>query len=101
MKTTVKLTHPKIKPARLAEAAKHDIKKYLKRERRKSLPKGVAFWDFLCKFGQNAKEAKVIHLSEVNKSIDEALAEKLESFYIEVLAEPGYRTKKSHNTESV
>jgi hypothetical protein len=94
MKKTFKLTHPKIKVARLADAAKYEIKKYLKRERRKSLPEGVDFWDFICKFGHNPEKAKDIHLSEITKSIDEAEAEKLESFYVEILAEPGYRTKK-------
>jgi len=94
MKKTFKLTHPKIKVARLAEAIKYEIKKYVKRERRKILPQGVDFWDFSCKFGHNDEEAKDIHLSEINKSIDKAEAEELESFYVEVLAKPGYRTKK-------
>ena len=41
MKKTFKLTHPKIKPARLIESVRRDVKKYLKREKRKSLPDGV------------------------------------------------------------
>ena len=36
MKKTFQLTHPKIKPARLIEAVRRDVKKYLKREKRKS-----------------------------------------------------------------
>ena len=51
MKKTFQLTHPKIKPARLIEAVRRDVKKYLKREKRKSLPDGVDYWDFDCKFG--------------------------------------------------
>ena len=31
---------------RLLEASKHDIRKYLKRERNKTLPAGVDYWDF-------------------------------------------------------
>ena len=39
MKKTFKLTHEKIKPARLVEKFKYEVKKYVKRERRRSLPK--------------------------------------------------------------
>ena len=94
MKKTYKLTHPKIKPARLIDSVKHDVKKYLRRERTKSLPKGVDFWDFDCKYGTTEKEAAVIHLSAINKHIDEAEKNNLESFYLEILVKPGYRTKK-------
>ena len=96
MKKTYKLTHPKIKPARLIDSVKHDVKKYLKRERNKSLPKGVDFWDFDCKYGPSEDEAVVIHLSAINKNIDEAEKNNLESFYIEIMAAPGYRTKKDN-----
>ena len=94
MRKTFKLTHPKIKVARLVEAVKHDVKKYLKRERRKKLPEGVDFWDFDCKFGRTAEESEVIHLSEMNKFIDKAEEQQLESFYVEILAKPGHRMKK-------
>ena len=40
MKKTFKLTHPKINIARLVEGVKGDVKKYLKRERKKKLPEG-------------------------------------------------------------
>ncbi|MGK5093664.1 DUF6172 family protein [Deltaproteobacteria bacterium TL4] len=94
MKKTFKLTHPKIKVARLVEAVKSDIRKYLKRERNKKLPEGVDFWDFDCKFGPTAEVSNKIDLSEIFKFIDEAEAQQLESFYIEILAKPGHRLKK-------
>lgn len=94
MKKTIMLTHPKIKIPRLVEAAKYEIKKYLKRERNKTLPEGVDYWDFDCKYGATEKQAEVIHLSEINKYIDQAEQQKLESFYIEVMAKPGIRDKK-------
>ncbi|MCN4145079.1 MAG: DUF6172 family protein [Thiohalomonas sp.] len=72
MKKTFAFIHPKIKLARLIEAAKYEVKKYLKRERNKSLPEGVDYWDFDCKYGHTEQEAKVIHLSQINKSMDEA-----------------------------
>lgn len=94
MKKTFKLTHPKIKRDRLVEAVRHDVKKYIKRERNKKLPEGVDFWDFDCKFGNTAEDAQTIHLTEINKFIDQADERQLETFYLEILAKPGHRMKK-------
>jgi len=94
MKKTFALTHPKIKLPRLIESYKHEVKKYLKRERNKNLPDGVDYWDFDCKYGATEAMAEVIHLSEINKYMDEAENQKLESFYLEILAKPGIRNKK-------
>lgn len=93
MKKTISLVHDKKTLPRLIEAAKHDVKKYLKRERNKDLPKGVDYWDFDCKYGENEANAQTIHLSEINKYIDEAEKQELKSFYIEVIAKHGVRTK--------
>jgi hypothetical protein len=94
VKKTFKLTHPKIKMPRLFEAVKSEARKYLKRERRKALPTGVDFWDFDCRFGPDEDHAEVIHVSAINKAIDEAEAKHLESFYLEILAKPGHRAKR-------
>ena len=94
MKKTFLLTHPKKKIDRLFESAKHDIKKYIKREQRKTLPEKVDFWDFDCKFGFTEEEAKTIHVSEISKCIDEVEEKKLNSFYLEIISKPGIRTKK-------
>ena len=96
MKKTFLLVHPKIKPARLIEAVRRDVKKYIKREKRKSLPEGVDFWDFDCKYGPTEAKAEIILTSEISKCISEAEAENLESFYLEILAKPGI--KKIHKT---
>jgi len=99
MKKTFKLTHEKIKYPRLIDAAKHEVKKYIRRERNKKLPEGVDFWDFDCKYGEKEADAKMVHLSEINKHIDEAAKQKLESFYLEIIAASGYRTKKAEKVE--
>lgn len=99
MKKTFTLTHPKIKYARLIEAVRHDVKKYIKRERNKTLPDGTDFWDFACKFGNTEGEAREIHLAEINKYIDKVEEQQLESFYLEILARPGHRTKKPQSLE--
>jgi hypothetical protein len=94
MKKTFKLTHEKIQPARLADAIKSEVKKYIKRERKTALPKNADFWDFACRFGNDADSSEVIHVAEINKYIDKAEAEQLESFYLEILAKPAVRTQK-------
>ena len=95
MKKTFELTHPKIKIARMHDSVKHEVKKYVKRERNKTLPQDVDFWDFDCKFGHSEDEAKVVHLSEINKLTDNAVEQGLTSFYIEIMAKEGYRAKKT------
>lgn len=91
MKKTFTLTHPKIKLARLFESTKHDIKKYIKRERNKSLPHDADYWDFDCRFGKTEAQAEVIHVTEFNKYIDAMEKEGLTSFYVEILAKPANR----------
>ncbi len=94
MKKTFKLTDPKLKLPRLIEAIKHEVKKYIKRERRKTLPPKVDFWDFDCRYGVDEASSEVIHVSAINKYISQAESEQLESFYLEILVKPGYRTQK-------
>jgi len=79
----------------MVESVRRDINKYLKRERKKTLPEGADFWDFDCRFGTGEEEARGVHLAEIGKCIDKAQAQQLPSFYLEILAKPGYRSKKS------
>ena len=95
MKKTFTFAHPKIKRPRRVEAIKHEVKKYIKRERNKTLPPTVDFWDFDCRFGDDEASCEVIHVSTINKSIDQAEEKQLESFYLEILAKPGHRSKRS------
>ncbi|VAW59239.1 hypothetical protein MNBD_GAMMA08-639 [hydrothermal vent metagenome] len=95
MKKTFELTHEKIKPERRVEAVKHEIRKYIKRERGKQLSSDVDFCDFDCRFGATFESSEVIHLSEIDKSIDWAVSEQLPSFYLEIVAKPGIRKKHS------
>ena len=94
MKKTFNLTHPKLKVPRLVDAIKYEVKKYIKRQRRKTLPENVDFWDFDCRFGADETTSEVIHMSDINKYISQAESKQLESFYLEILAKPGHRTKK-------
>ena len=58
---------------------------------RKLLPEDFDCWNFDCKFGPTEEKAEVILSSEISKCISEAEAESLKSFYLEILAKPGYK----------
>ena len=88
------MTNPPHKPARVVEAIKSDLRKYVKRERRKDLPKGADFWDFDCRVGQSRELAKTSHVEELIPSIDLAANEGWSEIYVEILAKTGHRTKK-------
>ncbi|WP_428087653.1 DUF6172 family protein [Candidatus Thioglobus sp.] len=94
MKKTFSFTHPKKQRPRVADAIKHELKKYIKRERNKKLPENVDFWDFDCRFGATEASSGVIHVSEINKVISEADVEGLDEFFLEVLSKPAKRSKK-------
>lgn len=94
MKKTFKMTHPKIKVPRLVEAIKHEVKKYLQRERRKPLPPGVDYWDFDCRFGADEASCEAIHVADINQAISRAEEQQLAAFYLEILAKPGHRGNK-------
>jgi Family of unknown function (DUF6172) len=95
MKKTFTLTHEKIKPARLAESARRDVHRYLKRSRKRELPEENNLWEFDCKFGLTEEAAEVVTEVELLKAMVEAEAKGVESFYVEILARAGNRPPKA------
>lgn len=93
MRKNFPLEVPNHKPPRVIEAIKAEIRKYLKRERRKALPEGVDFWDFDCRTGKDAETAEAVHVSEITKSIDTASQENWTAIHIEIIAKQGHRSK--------
>jgi hypothetical protein len=94
MKKTFSFTTPNKKPERQVDAIKYEVKKYLARERRKELPEDIEYWYFDCKIGDNEESALEIKPSEINSKISGLFDEKKESFYLEILAKPGFKKKK-------
>ncbi|MES2922255.1 MAG: DUF6172 family protein [Verrucomicrobiota bacterium] len=94
MKKQFPLTAPNHQSARVVEQIKSDVRKYLKRERKKPLPEGVDFWDFNCKVGQDGAEPETKHVEELVPAIDQAAAAGCGTVYIEILAKPAHRTSK-------
>lgn len=85
---------------RVLEATKHEIRKYVKRQRRVPLPEGVDFWDFDCKFGTTEDNAVVVHFATITSLIDAVVSEGGDSFYLELLAKDGVRTAKPNAPDS-
>lgn len=94
MKKTFSLTSPKHKPPQVIAAIKNELRKYLKRERRKALPEGVDFWDFDCKVGHDGEPPLAKHVEELIPAIDEAANKPCEAVYIEIHSKPGHRKAK-------
>jgi hypothetical protein len=99
MKKSFPLTSASHKPERVVEAIKADIRKYLKRERRKPLPEEADFWDFDCRAGKDEPSAAAIHVSEITKPVDTAAANNWDAVYIEILAKPAKRTATERNRD--
>jgi Family of unknown function (DUF6172) len=91
MKKTFPLKLDGKNPERLLEATKHEIRKYIKRERRRALPEGVDFWDFDCKFGTSEETAQLAHLAELTALMDALFKSDGTQFYVEILAKHGHR----------
>ena len=98
MKKTFRLSIEGKNRDRVLEATKHEIRKYVKRQRRVPLPEGVDFWDFDCKFGTSADNAVVVHFATITELIDAVAKEGGEAFYLELLAKTGHRTARPAGT---
>ena len=79
---------------RLLDAAKHDIRKYVKRERARALPAGVDFWDFDCKLGADQASAAELHFASLVTSVDALAKEGASTFYVEVVTKHGHRSAR-------
>ena len=91
MKKTFQLAVEGKNRDRVIDAVKHEIRKYLKRERRRDVPAGADFWDFDCRFGRTEATAETTHLGNLMELINAAVADGADSFYVELLAKPGVR----------
>ena len=83
---------------RVLDAAKHEIRKYVKRERQKPLPEGADLWDFDWRLGASKETVADLPYAEVMPQIDTLAKDGASSFYIEVLAKPGHRKAKPDAT---
>jgi hypothetical protein len=79
---------------RVLEAVKHEVRKYVRRERRRALPEGVDFWDFDCRFGPTEAEAVVVHFATLTECMDAVATAGGTQFFVEILASHGRRQQR-------
>jgi Family of unknown function (DUF6172) len=80
---------------RVLQAIKLELTKYVKRERRKTLPPDVDFWHFNCKVGSDSETAVFTPLPDVPRSVETVAQSGALEVYVEILATPGFREKRS------
>lgn len=91
MKKTFPFHVPGKDDPRVLEAIKHDVRKYVKRERRKTVPEGFDLWQFDCRVGADQAEAVSTQLGSVSTEIDALAKTGAAGVYVEILASPGHR----------
>ncbi|HTO04220.1 MAG TPA: DUF6172 family protein [Opitutus sp.] len=92
MKKVFPLTAPGKADARVVESIKHEVRKYVKRERRKAVPPEFEQWDFACKVGAAQATAESKRLGDVGTAIDAVAATGAGAVYLEITAIPSLRT---------
>ena len=101
MKKSFPLHAPGKADARVLDAIKHDVRKYVKRERRKDLPAGFDIWRFECKVGPAQDTAESVALKDSSPAIDHvANMEGARVVYVEVMAVPGQRRPGEGDADS-
>ncbi len=87
MKKIFKLIDEKKHEDRVLEAVKHEIRKYVKREKKKKLEDAkTTYWDFDCKVGVAPDTAKVVDFDELIKELDSVKSAGATECYVEILA---------------
>ena len=84
MKKTFPLHAPRKADARVLDAIKHEVRKYVKRERKKPLPDSGAEWKFECRVGQDSSKAQTVALKDISAAIDEVAATGIDFIYLEI-----------------
>jgi len=95
MKKTFPLHVPSKEDPRVLNAIKLEIIKYVKRERRKTLPPEFDVWDFACKVGSESGTATSIPLPEVPKAVESVAQAGGSEVYVEIMASAGNRVKRT------
>ena len=100
MKKVFKIKQEKLQPDRAVDAIKNELRKYIKREKKKDLPnKKTMYWDFDCKFGKTADLSEVCTFDEVLTQLSSIVANEWNECYIEVMAKAVDKPLKEKSEE--
>jgi len=100
LKKLFKLQQADKNPDRILEAVKNEIRKYMKRERKKKLPEDAIYWDFDCRVGVNSETAEVVTASEIIAALDKAHADNVSECYVEILAKASMKKETASDEET-
>ena len=101
MKKVFKIKQEKLKPERAVDAIKNELRKYIKREKKKTLPNAkTMYWDFECKFGKSSEFAKVCDFDFVITELSNVVLAGWEECYIEIIAVAVDKPIKEESIES-
>lgn len=102
MKKIFKFSDPKKEDARVVEGIKHEIRKYIKREKKKKLADAkLTYWDFDCKIGQSQSGAEVVAFDALIKAIDTIHATGAKECYVEIMAKVVEKPLKQESLEDI
>ncbi len=102
MKKIFKLTDETKHEDRVLEAVKHDIRKYVKREKKKKLEDAqTTYWDFDCKIGVTPESAKEVEYDDLIKALDAVKATGATECYVEILAKVVQKPTKEIDDEEI
>ena len=94
MKKTYQLVIEGRHPDRLLEASKHDVRKYMARQRRAVLPEGADYWDFVCQFGLTEIDASPVHVATLINLMDAAAKGGAAGFFVDIIGRAAQRKAK-------
>ena len=94
MKKTYQLVIEGRHPDRLLEASKHDVRKYMARQRRAALPAGADYWDFACQFGLTEIDASTVHVATLIALMDAAAKGGAAGFFVDIIGRAAHRKAK-------
>jgi len=84
----------------MVDSVKHDLRSYLKKQRKKPVPSGATYWGFDCKVGLTEDVALDTHLSSLMSRVDELVADNAITIYVELIPKAITATAKQPNEEN-
>ncbi len=99
MKKVFPLKVPGRVDQRVVEAVKNDVRRYVKRELRKTPPEGFDGWALQCRAGGDRESATVCELKEISRIIDAVANAGGTAVYVEIVAEPSQRESADTSPE--
>ncbi len=95
MKKLFPLHHPGKADARVLDAIKHEVRKYVRRELNKTHPDGAKRRSFTCNVGTSAADTEECALKSVSAAIDRVAQSGADQVYIAIRSAPADERDRS------